>query len=72
MLNSIMILDRIYLFWANVAPKIKIVSLRWNLVHRRRLEYAEFDGDLLLFFSLLEILFLGKIGPENQNCVFRI
>ena len=71
MLNSIMILDRIYLFRANVAPKIKIVCLRWNLVHRR-FEYAEFDGDLLFFFSLLEILLLGKIGPENQNCVFRI
>ena len=71
-------LTRKFPFWANlVKKKIKIVSLRWNLVPRLiricrtqwwfSLFYAELNGDFLTGITLF-----GKLGPKNQNCQFKL
>ena len=35
-------------------------------------EYAEFNGDVHFLRFLLEIPFLGKLGPKDQNCQFKL
>ena len=35
-------------------------------------EYAEFSGGVDFFRFRLEILFLNKFGPKNQNCQFKV
>ena len=35
-------------------------------------EYAQFNGGVLFICSRLKIPFLGKFGPENHNCQFKL
>ena len=35
-------------------------------------EYAEFSGDVHFFHFQLEVLFLGKFCPKNQNSQFKL
>ena len=59
-------------FWSKSGrKKNKIVSLRWNLI-LRLIEYAKFSGDVRFLRFRLEILFLGKFGPKNQNDQFKV
>ena len=62
-----------FLFWirntflAKFGQKIIITGLTWNLVPG----LIQFNGDVHLFcFPLLP--FLGKFGPKNQNCQFKL
>ena len=50
-------LDRKHPFWANLVQKIKT---------------AEFNSDVHFFGFQPEITFLGKFGPKNQNCPFKL
>ena len=48
--SDFFVLDRKYLFGANLVRKIKIVSLNWNLEPRGQFKYEEFSGDVHFFF----------------------
>ena len=58
-------------FWANLVQKIKIVTLCWNLVPRL-IRICRTHWCYSLFCFWVEILFLGKFGPKNQNCHFKL
>ena len=60
------ICDWKYPFWVNFVEKIKIVSLGWILVPRLII-YVEFNFDTYFF-----CFFLGKFGPKQQNCPFKL
>ena len=49
-----------YPFWGNLVQIIKIVRL------------SVFNGMVHLICFRLEIHFLGKFGPKNQNCQFKL
>ena len=51
-----------YPFGGNLAPN-------WYLNY---FEYARFNGTVHLFCFRLEISFLSKFGPKNQNCQFKL
>ena len=54
MLFNFLIFKWKYPFWTNLVQKIKIISWSWNLVPH-------------FFCFWVEIPFLGKFGPKNQN-----
>ena len=62
----LIVLDWKYPFWTNLVQKIEIVSLNWNL------------GFMLIRICRIqscfrpETTFLGKFGPKNQNCHFKL
>ena len=62
------VFDGKYCFWVNFVPKLKIVCLKWNLVPN----IAEFKGDFHFFVWGWKYPFLGKLGPKNQNCQFKL
>ena len=63
--------DQKYCFWANLVQKIKIVTLNWNLV-LRLISICRIQWWFLLFGLRLEIPVLGKFGPKDQNCDFKL
>ena len=58
-----------YPFWANLIAKFKIDCLKWNWVPRL-IRILTITWWCLHF--RLEIPFLGKFGPKNQNCQFKL
>ena len=60
-----------YPFWENLVQNIKIVTLRCNLVFAL-VWIWRINGDVQVFCLWLEIPFLGKLGPKNQNCQFKL
>ena len=52
-------------------PKIKIISLCWNLL-ARLVQYPEFNNDVHFFHFLLEITLLGKFSSGKLNCQFNV
>ena len=61
------VLDWNYPFWASLVKKIKIANLSWNLVPRL------IRVVVFIFFRFrLEMPFLDKLGPKNQNCQFKL
>ena len=58
-------------FWENLVQKVKIASLSWDLVPRL-IWIEEFNGGVHFFCFVLEMLFLSKFGPKNQNCQFKV
>ena len=65
------ILDRKYSFWANLVQKIKVVTLSWNLL-LLLIWICRIQWWCSLFRCYSEIPFLGKFGPKNQNCHFKL
>ena len=65
------VLDGKHPFWANLVQKIKTVSLSWNLAPRL-IWIWRIQWRCLLFCFRSEKLFLGKFGPNNQNCQFQL
>ena len=57
------VLDRKYLFWTKLVPKIKIVSLSLNLVPKL-IRICRVQWLYSLFHVRLEIPFLGKLFPK--------
>ena len=60
-----------YAFWANLVQKTKIENVSWNLVFiliriRRIQRWCSF------YCFRLEIPFLDKLDPKNQNCQFKL
>ena len=53
--------------WSKISKLTVYAEIR-DLV---QFKYVEFDGDLH-FFLQLEFSFLGKFGPKNQNCQFKL
>ena len=53
------------------SKKIKIVSLGWNLVPRLT-RVCRIQWRCSLFCFKPETLFLGKFGPKNENCQFKL
>ena len=45
--------------------------MKLNMVPRLS-EYVKFHGDAYFFYFLPEIIFLGKLGPKNENCQFKL
>ena len=58
-------------FLSKFGPKIRIVSLRRNLVGRL-IRICKFSGDAQFFRFRPEIPFFGKFGPKNQTYQFKI
>ena len=56
-------------FWVNFVQKSKL-SVYFEIWYLNYFEYAEFNGIVHLFCFRLEVPFLGKFGPKNQNCQF--
>ena len=66
------VFDWKYPFWANLVQKIKIISWSWNLV-TRLIRICRIHWCCSFFFSFwVEIPFLGKFGPKNRNCHFKM
>ena len=63
------VLDRKYLFWANLVQKFKTVCLKWNLASRL---IRICNGDVHFFHFWLEILFLSKFGPNISIFLFKV
>ena len=65
-----------YLFWAFLVQKIKIVCSNWNYqivrIILEWIEYMKFSGSFHCICFRLEIPFLGKFDPENENCQFQL
>ena len=60
-----------YDFWANLVQNVKIVSWRWNLIHKLiQLCRIQWWCSLLLF--LVGIPCLGQFGLINQNCQLKV
>ena len=65
------VLDQKYSFWENLVQNIKIANLSCNLVPRLiRICSIQWYSSFNLF--RLEIPFLGKIGPKDENCQFKL
>ena len=60
------VFDREYVFWINLVQKIKILSSRWNSI-LKLVQICRIQWCCWLFCFRLEIPFLGKSGPKNQN-----
>ena len=65
------VLDRKYPFWANLVQKIKVVSLRWNLVPRL-IQICKIQWWCSIFLFYNRNSFFGQFGPVNQNCQFKL
>ena len=60
-----------YLFWVNLVQKLKIISLSWNFVSRL-IQICRIPWWCSLFLFSTGNTFLGKYGPKNQNCKFKL
>ena len=70
-LFTFFVFDRKYLFgqiWSK-SSKSFFQSEIWYLDY---FEYGEFKGDGRFVCFRLEIFFLGKFGPKNQNSLFKL
>ena len=56
-----------YLFWVNLVQKLKIIKLSLNFVPRL-IQICRIPWWCSRFLFLTGNTFLGKSGPENQNC----
>ena len=65
------VFNRKYPFWANFVQKIKIVSLRWNLIPRL-IRICRIQWWCSRFMFSAGNTFLGNFGPKNQNCQFKV
>ena len=65
------VLDWKHPFWANLLQKIKIVTLSWNVVPRL-IQICRIHWWCSYFPFYLGNSFLGKFGPKNQNCQFKL
>ena len=67
------VLHQKYPFWANLVQKIKIVSLSSNLV-RTKTNLNMQNSMVVLSFAVLrlEIPFVAKFDPKNQNCQLKM
>ena len=65
------VFDRKCRFWANLVKKIKTVNVNWNLV-LRLIRVCRIQSGCSLFCVRRETPFLGKFGPKNQNCQFKL
>ena len=65
------VLNRKHSFWANLAPKIKIVSLSWNLVPRPIRIYTIQWWYCLFLFSTKIILF-GQIWSKKTKLKVKV
>ena len=65
------ILDQKQTFWANLVQKIKIVNLSRNSVSTL-IRICRIQWWCHFFCFRLETSFLGKFGPKNQNCQFKM
>ena len=58
-------------FWVNLVQKVKIISWSWNfvpaLIQKGRIQWC-----CSLFYFSVELRFLGKFGPKNQNSHFKL
>ena len=63
-----------YPFWANLVQLIKFVHLSWNLVLRLiRIRSIRMNNSMVhLICFMLEIPFLSKLGPKNENFQFML
>ena len=64
------VFNRKYPFWVSLVQKLKIVSFSWNLVPGL-IRICKIQWWYSFFFRP-EIPFLGKFGPKNQNCQFKL
>ena len=48
------------------------LSVQGETLDLNYFKYAEFNGDVPFFCFWVEILFLGKFGPKNQNFYFKL
>ena len=64
MITFFFVFDRTYSFWANLVQKLKIVSLKWNLI-TGLIRICRIRWCCSLFRFRPEILFLGKFGPKS-------
>ena len=58
-----------FLYWFGQVHQ-SITASKENVVAFFQFEYAEFSGYVHFFRFRLQIPFLGKFGPKNQNCHF--
>ena len=65
------VFDWKYLFWVNLVQKLKIISLSWNFVPRL-IQICRIPWWCSLFLFSTGNTFLGKFGPKNQNCQFKL
>ena len=67
------VFDWNYLFWANFVQKIKFVNIGWNLVSRLiRMCRIQWWCSFFLFYLGWKNPFLDKLGPQGQNCQFKM
>ena len=71
MLFSFLVFDWKYPFWANLVQKVKIISWSWNSVPRLIL-ICRIQWCCSFSCFWVEIPFLGKFCPKNQNCHFKV
>ena len=72
MMFTFSVFDHKHPFWANLVHKFKIVCSKWNLI-QRLFEFAKFNVGVYFICFRLEIdPFLGKFGPKNNNCQFKL
>ena len=60
---------RKYPSWANLVQKIKIVCSKWNMI-QRLIQICRIQ--CCIHVICLEISFLGKFDPKNQNCQLKL
>ena len=70
-LFAFLIFDRKYPFYANLVQKNNIISLSWNLLPML-IPVCRIQWWRWLFLIKLEILFLGKFGPKNEDYEFKL
>ena len=65
------VFDWKYPFWVNLVQKVKIMSWSRNLV-AGLIRICRIQWYCSLFLFLVEIPFLDKFGPKNQNSCFKL
>ena len=71
MMFTFSVFDRKYPSWANLAEKSKIVCSKWSLIQRLILIFRIQWWCFFICFRL-EVPFLDKFRPKNQNCQFEL
>ena len=66
------VFDWNYPFWVKLIQKIKMVNLSWNLVPKQ-IWICRIQWHCSFFYCFIpEKPFLGKFGPKNQTCQFKL
>ena len=65
------VFGRKYSFWANLVQKIKIVSLRWNLIPIL-IRICRIQWCCSLFSFSTGSTLSGQFGPKSWNCQFNV